>query len=109
MSYKSDRIKELVKAGKPNDEIKKIIAEETDIELLFQTVTTGLKTAWDSYKGPDMASLNVAVDNLNAVRKNVAQLTKLLEEKKANATQPGAGAPPEVVPPAPAEEVSEKV
>ena len=82
--------KELLIAKKPNEEIIKIIAEETQIDTLFQTVTEGLKVAYESYKGPDIASLNVCIDNLASVSKNIGQLKKLLEDKKAGVTEPGA-------------------
>jgi ABC-type oligopeptide transport system substrate-binding subunit len=89
-----ERAKQLLKAGKTEKEIEIILAEETEVETLFQTVTTGLKTAWESYKGSDMASLNVNVDNLAAVSKNITQLRKLLEQKKVGVEQPGASTEP---------------
>jgi len=89
-----ERAKQLLKAGKTENEIIKILAEETEVDTLFQTATMGLKTAWESYQGSDKASLNVCIDNLAAVGKNITQLRKILEERKSGVEQPGAETTP---------------
>lgn len=84
-----ERAKQLLKAGKTEVEIVKILAFETEVDTLFQTTTQGLKTAWEQYQGDDKASLNVAIDNLAAVSKNISQLRKLLEQQKTGVETPG--------------------
>ena len=85
-----ERAKELIKAGKSEEDIIKILAEETEVDTLFQTATQGLKTAWEQYQGDDMASLNVAIDNLAACGKNITELRKILEQSKVGVETPGA-------------------
>lgn len=85
-----ERAKQLFKAGKKEEEIVKILADETEIDILFQTATQGLKTAWEQYQGEDKASFNVAMDNIAAVGKNITQLRKLLEQQKTGIETSGA-------------------
>jgi len=100
------RIKELLKAGIKEEDVEKIIAAEEEVDILFSTITESLTTAHQSYKKPDMASLNVAIDNLNSSKKHITELQKKLEELRSTKSQPGAAVePPEPV----KEEVVEEV
>jgi len=90
MSFDVDkRIKELVSAGVSDADIEKIIADEEEITNLFDTVTVSLQTAVDNWNKGDMASLNVAVDNVNNAKKHLGELSKKLDEKKSSKETPG--------------------
>jgi len=91
---KKEKIKKLLASGVAEEKIEKIISADDSINLKFETVTQGLKTAYDAYNVGDMANLNVAVDNLNSVKKNVGDLEKELKQYQEAMQQPGVNTKP---------------
>lgn len=72
-----------LQAGFDKDLIIKILSGNNDAGIiLFETIATGLKTALDQYNENTQSTLNVSVDILGTIKKNIASLEKILVEKQ---------------------------